>query len=205
MNPRNSKFPKWTAFPKDLTTQISQVFEQNFEKQLGTHTKVHVLGKIFTKELCLRVGLHKKGDLKHHNFEVSIDHNGDHEVVVRKIHMCVDTLAGLVQDFFDNEEEHELPYTWTEQSFQTKDEKGKTITQKIFVQFNRENPDLEAEANRLLGEDFDAALLNDDGEMASEIEGEGDWIETASNEFANSPSMMGGKSGRKKKKKEDMH
>lgn len=195
LNPRNTKLPKWTAFPKELTDQIRHVFEQNFEKQLGSHTKVHVLGKIFSKELCLRVGLHKKGDLKHQNFEVSVDHNGDHDVVVKKIHICVDAIAGLVQDFYDNEEDHELPYVWTEHPFQTTDEDGTKTSQKIYVQFSRENPDLEAEADRLLGLDQERSLVNED-DMANEIEGEGDWIEGVE------PTMMGRKG---KRKKEDMH
>lgn len=187
MNPRRQTKQKWTPFPPELTDQIRQVFQQNYAPQLGTTTTVHVLGKIFTKELCLRIGLHKKGELKHQNFEVSVDHTGDHENVVSQIHVCVDALAGLVQDYYDNEEDIELPYTWTEFPFNH---------QKIYVQFSRENPDLEAQANALLGENADEGLVNEfEGE--SEIEGEGELSE----DLAKDPTMFGGK----KKKKEDLH
>lgn len=191
MNPRRHSKQKWTAFPTELTEQIRQVFQQNFAAQLGKNIKVHVLGKIFTQELCLRVGLHKKGDLKHQNFEVSVDHLGDQENVVSQIHICVDALAGLVQEYFDNDEEVELPYTWSELPF------GK---QKIYVQFSRENPDLEAQANALLGEGHGDSLVNE-YEGAPDVEGEGELTNEIAEEISNEPSMFSGK----KKKKEDLH
>lgn len=187
MNPRRQTKQKWTPFPSELSDQIRQVFQQNFATQLGKTTTVNVLGKIFTQELCLRIGLHKKGELKHQNFEVSVDHNGDHENVVSQIHVCVDALAGLVQEYYDNEEDIELPYTWSEMPFNN---------QKIYIQFSRENPDLEAQANALLGEDGGEGLVNE-FEGQTEIEGEGDLSE----ELAKDPTMFGGK----KKKKEDLH
>lgn len=192
MNPRRQTKQKWTPFPTELSEQIRQIFKQNFGTQLSNTTKVNILGKIFTQELCLRVGLHKKGELKHQNFEVSVDHNGHHENVVSQIHVCVDALAGLVQEFFDNEEGAELPYTWTEFPFKK---------QIIYVQMSRENPDLEAQANALLGESNDGGLVNE-YEGATEIEGEGEISKELAEELSKDPTMF---SGRKKKKKEDLH
>jgi hypothetical protein len=192
VNPRGKRKQKWTPLPTELTTQIRKVFEQNFKEQLGKNTSVLVFGKIFTQELCLRIGLHKKGELKHMNFEVSVDHNGEHEKVISQIHVCVDALAGLVQDYFENDEDLDLPYTWEEMPFGN---------QKIYIQFSRENPDLEAQADALLGEAGEVGLVNE-FDSPSDLDGEGELTDALAEEISNEPSMF---SGSKKKKKDDLH
>lgn len=195
MNPRRQTKQKWTPFPAELTEQIRQVFKQNFATQLGKTTKVNVLGKIFTQEICLRVGLNKKGELKHQNFEVSVDHTGEQDNVVSRIHVCVDALAGLVQEFYDNDEDIELPYTWAELPMSKN---------KVFVQYSSENPDLEAQASALLGEKKGDALVNE-YEGAPDVEGEGELTDEIAEEISNAPTIFSGKGSTKKKKKEDLH
>ncbi len=204
MNPRRQTKQKWTPFPAELTEQIRQVFQQNFATQLGKTTKVNVLGKIFTQEICLRVGLNKKGELKNQNFEVSVDHSGEQDNVVSQIHICVDALAGLVQEYYDNDEDIELPYTWAELPMSN---------HKVFVQYTSENPDLEAQANTLLGEQKGDALLNE-YEGVPDVEGEGELTDEIAEEISSGPTIFSGKgSGQatgkttngKKKKKEDLH
>lgn len=73
MNPRYKISQKWTAFPQEFSEQIRSVFVQNFEKQLGKTMSLSVDGRIYQKEITLRIGLHSKGELKHFNFEASVD------------------------------------------------------------------------------------------------------------------------------------
>lgn len=142
MNPRTKTESKWTELPPDLKKQISTIFQQNFEKQIGATGEIRTDGRIYPKEIVLSVGIHKKGELRFHNFEVSIDHKNDKEKIVELIYLSVDAIASLMTEYFENDEDIELPYTWMQYPFQD---------QKVWLQFSTVNPDLEAEANKLLG------------------------------------------------------
>lgn len=196
MNPRYKISQKWTAFPQEFSEQIRSVFVQNFEKQLGKTMSLSVDGRIYQKEITLRIGLHSKGELKHFNFEASVDlppnPAKDENKVFETISIAVDALASLVAEYFENNQDLELPYTWTETNFDGK---------KVWIQHSTENPDLEAEANKLLGlADDEGVLKNADDEKSSDIL---DATEEEFDEFAEGlgqePQMF------KKKKKDDLH
>ena len=196
MNPRYKISQKWTAFPPEFSEQIRSVFVQNFEKQLGKTMSLSVDGRIYQKEITLRIGLHSKGELKHFNFEASVDlppnPANDENKIFETISVAVDALASLVAEYFENDQDIELPYTWTESTFEGK---------KVWVQHSTENPDLEAEANKLLGlADDDGVLKNADDEKSEDVL---DATEEEFDEFAenlsNEPQMF------KKKKKDDLH
>ncbi|WP_409477226.1 hypothetical protein [Pseudobdellovibrio sp. HCB154] len=196
MNPRYKVSQKWTAFPPEFSEQIRSVFVQNFEKQLGKTMSLSVDGRIYQKEITLRIGLHSKGELKHFNFEASVDlppnPANDENKIFETISVAVDALASLVAEYFENDQDIELPYTWTESTFEGK---------KVWVQHSTENPDLEAEANKLLGlADDDGVLKNADDEKSEDVL---DATEEEFDEFAENlssePQMF------KKKKKDDLH
>lgn len=196
MNPRYKVSQKWTAFPPEFSEQIRSVFVQNFEKQLGKTMSLSVDGRIYQKEITLRIGLHSKGELKHFNFEASVDlppnPANDENKIFETISVAVDALASLVAEYFENDQDIELPYTWTESTFEGK---------KVWVQHSTENPDLEAEANKLLGlADDDGVLKNADDEKSDDVL---DATEEEFDEFAENlssePQMF------KKKKKDDLH
>jgi hypothetical protein len=196
MKPRYKISQKWTAFPAEFAEQIRSVFVQNFEKQLGKTMSLSVDGRIFQKEITLRIGLHSKGDLKHFNFEASIDlppnPAKDENKIFETISVAVDALAGLVADYFENDQDIEVPYVWTE---------SKVDGKSVWIQHSTENPDLEAEANKLLGlEDDDGVLKDADDEKSDDIL---DATEEEFDEFAENlssePQMF------KKKKKDDLH
>lgn len=196
MKPRYKISQKWTAFPAEFAEQIRLVFVQNFEKQLGKTMSLSVAGRIYQKEITLRIGLHSKGDLKHFNFEASIDlppnPAKDENKIFETISIAVDALAGLVADYFENDQDIEVPYVWTE---------TKVDDKSVWIQHSTENPDLEAEANRLLGlEDDDGIVKEADDEKSSDIL---DATEEEFDEFAENlssePQMF------KKKKKDDLH
>ncbi|MCM2353483.1 MAG: hypothetical protein NDI63_07670 [Pseudobdellovibrio sp.] len=196
MNPRYKVSQKWTAFPPEFSEQIRSVFVQNFEKQLGKTMSLSVDGRIYQKEITLRIGLHSKGELKHFNFEASVDlppnPANDENKIFETISVAVDALASLVAEYFENDQDIELPYTWTESTFEGK---------KVWVQHSTENPDLEAEANKLLGlADDDGVLKNAEDEKSEDVL---DATEEEFDEFAENlssePQMF------KKKKKDDLH
>ena len=196
MNPRYKISQKWTAFPPEFSEQIRSVFVQNFEKQLGKTMSLSVDGRIYQKEITLRIGLHSKGELKHFNFEASVDlppnPSKDENKVFETISVAVDALASLVAEYFENDQDIELPYTWTESTFEGK---------KVWVQHSTENPDLEAEADKLLGlADEEGVLKNADDEKSDDVL---DATEEEFDEFAENlssePQMF------KKKKKDDLH
>ncbi len=197
MNPRTKTSQKWTDLPQELKTQISSIFKQNFAEQLGETTEVRTEGRVYTSEILLRVGIHRQGELKFSNFEVSIDHKNDPEKVVELIYIAVDAIASLMTEYFENDEEIELPYTWMEYPFNG---------QKVWLQFSTNNPDLEAEADRLLGLADDSLLKNAESDRSEDAldasEDEFDELVKKLDEEKVTPTIF---SNTSKKKKEDMH
>lgn len=198
MNPRYKTSKKWTELPADLKKQISAIFEQNFKQEIGPHADIRTEGRIYPLEILLSVGIHRQGELRFHNFQVSIDHKNEPEKVVELIYLAVESIASLMTDYFENNEEIELPYTWMEYPFNN---------QKVWLQFSTDNPDLEAEANRLLGEADDSLLKNAEDEPSTDAldaseEDFDELVKVLDDEKLTGPTMFGGKA---KKKKDDLH
>ena len=181
MNPRKKESKKWSAIPAEFSDQIKTVFEQNFQNFLKD-LSIKVQGRIYPTEIVLRVGLHKKGELRHRNFEVSLDHSSVQQNTIQKIHLAVDAIGSLMVEYFEADEAVDLPYVWREVPFEK---------EAVYFQFTTENPDLEEEANKLLGVES-KHLINED-ESDDEIESELDL--TTPQIFKSNP----------KKKKGDLH
>lgn len=195
MIPRKKQSKKWTAIPSELLNQIKTVFEENFQAQL-TNKSIKVMGRIYPTEILMRVGINNKGELRYNNFEVSLDHSQARQDTISQIHIAVDALGSLLFDYFEKGEEHEVPYTWQEQPFEN---------QTIWLQYSSENPDLEAEANKLLGIDEDT-LLHDEPELDLEGVEDEEVVETADEEEVTEDDVdLKNPQIFKKKKKEDMH
>lgn len=151
MNPRKKESKKWSTIPKEFSNQIQAVFEQNFSNFLSEKI-IRVQGRIYPSEILLRVGLHKKGELRYNNFEVSLDHSSIEQNTIQKIHLAVDAIGSLMIEYFEADETVDLPYLWREVPFEK---------EKVWFQFTTENPDLEQEANKLLGIE-NKSLINED-------------------------------------------
>lgn len=219
MKPRLKTSKKWTAFPKEYADQIKAVFLENFTQELADK-ELKVEGRIYPSEITLRIGFIEKGRLAGANFEVSSEYNSDGNQAVEKIHVCVDAAAAMMTEYFETQGDVDFPYLWKEVAFGA---------HKVFVQYSTENPDLEAEANRLLGATEDSMMVEDDendmdalahAEIDEEIspardeedyqsEGSDDEIDSETelnedndDEIDNQPRMFG---KAKKIKKEDMH
>lgn len=145
LKPRLSTSKKWTQFPKEFSSQIEDVFKENFGDHLSK-TKLFVEGRIYQEEILLRVGFLKEGRLAQANFEASMQYSPKEQDAVERIHNCIDAVASMIMEYFENEDEADFPRYWKEFPFQGK---------KIFLQFTTDNTELEAQADALLGENAD--------------------------------------------------
>ena len=196
MKPRKKESKKWSQIPPELSKQIKDVFEENFKAQL-TGKVLKIDGRIYPSEIVMRLGINNKGELRYQNFEVSVDHSQAKQNTISQIHLAVDVIASLLFDFFENDEHHEIPLVWAEYPFEK---------EKIWLQYNSENPDIEAEADKLLGlEPNDESLLK---ETEEDMEAYGllddEEIDTSKPKIFRVPTDNEHDT-KKKKKKEDMH
>jgi hypothetical protein len=154
MKPRLSSSKKWTAFPKEFTDQIKEVFKQNFN-DLVTTGEFIVDGRIYPEEILLRVGYLPSGKIRQANFEVSYTHAK--QDALEKIHLCVDAAASMLLEYIEKDGEVDFPIYWKECPFQD---------HKVFLQYSTVNTDLESQANKLLSE-VDASLVQEDADDLS--------------------------------------
>ena len=64
------------------------VFDENFKTQLAGKT-LKVEGRIYPAEVLMRVGINQKGELRFHNFEVSVEHDAKKQNTVLGILMVM--------------------------------------------------------------------------------------------------------------------
>lgn len=197
MNPRKKESKKWSALPPELSKQIQTVFTENFASQLEGKS-LRVEGRIYPTEILMRIGINAKGELRFLNFEVSIDHSKEKQNTIQQIHVAVDAIASLMLEYFDNGEEHEMPYAWQEYPFEK---------QTIWLQFSSENKDLEVEADKLLGlnEDDESILHETDEDMEAYGLLDDEEVDTTRPKIFRVPTDNEHDTLKKKKKKEDMH
>lgn len=175
MQPRLKSSKKWTNLPPDVATQIQNVFEKNFQKELGK-ARLVVEGRLYPQEILLRVGYAEPGRLVQNNFEISMDYvPEDENAALNTIHLCVDVAASLLTEHFDAEAQEEgaleIPAIWTKFPFEETE---------VWIQYTTENSTLEKQANEILGE-WDDSLVHleedeedefDDSETGSDTETE---------------------------------
>ena len=142
MEPRLKTSKKWTPLPQELVSQIRSVFKQNFKDQVGM-AEIEAVGKIFPGEILVRVGIRPPESLRQFNFDVSIAYKAPKDNVLKLLHLAVDAEASLFEQYFAAENDHDFPRIWEEVQFEGRP---------IYIQYNTVNSQLEAEANRLLGE-----------------------------------------------------
>ncbi|MGE4130005.1 MAG: hypothetical protein AB7F86_00115 [Bdellovibrionales bacterium] len=165
MQPRLTNSRKWTAIPRELVTQIQQLFKQNFQAQLGD-SKVYVDGRIYPSEILMKVGYQPPGQkLKQCHWMISITYTTKKDNVMKLLSLSIDVAASLFEQLFEGED-HDFPRVWQEVDFE-----GRSL----YVQYSTENEELESEADRLLGESEDEGLAQ--GDWESEETAEADEID----------------------------
>lgn len=196
MNPRKKDSKKWSPIPDELAKQIKTVFKESFSAHLEGKT-LKVEGRIYANEVLMRIGINSKGELRFQNFEVSIDHSAEKQNTVQQITLAVDAIASLMVDYFEKEEEHEMPFIWTEYPFEN---------QKLWLQYSSTNSELEKEANKILGIESENSLLTETlDELAALDIPDDEEIDTSKPKIFRVPTDNPNDTLRKKKKKEDMH
>lgn len=141
MQPRLSSSLKWTALPEELVNQLRSVFSTSFKEHLGT-SSIAVQGRIYPREILMRVSLIPQQGLKQSGFNVSIDYQREKDNVMKLVHLAVDAFGSLFEQFFAAENDQEFPRLWQPVDFEGR---------QIYILYTTENTQLEAEANRLLG------------------------------------------------------
>jgi hypothetical protein len=117
MQPRRSDSKKWTSLPGEYLENLQTTLKSTYEKELAD-TEVITEGRVFDKEILLRIGLLPKGRLKQNNFEISFDLPEAKDQVLNKLNNAIDFLGSLINEFidkdgFDNfEHEESLPVIW---------------------------------------------------------------------------------------------
>src|SRR4051812_31160682 len=116
MEPRLSTSRKWSPLPPELITQIKGIFKTNFKAQIGRGT-IDVNGRIFPSEILISVGYREGKDLKQSNFVISIEYQRNKDNVVKLLHMAVDALASIYEQFFAAEDDDDFPRVWERVDF----------------------------------------------------------------------------------------
>lgn len=158
MNARRQTSKKWTAFPAEYVSQISNVFKEAFERDLQG-SKLVIEGRIFSEEICLRVGFREAQGLRQNNFEISTDFDPAKENAIEKIYNCIDGAAALLSSYFEGQPTENLPVDWKPFKFDQKT---------LYFQFSTINTDLEAQADRLLGLNDQTHLFNENKDEDSD-------------------------------------
>ncbi len=152
---KKSKGPRTsTNLPKEFLDNVRQVFTKGFKKQLKERP-LYVEGRIYPDEILLSIGYKDSAkSLKQTNFEASMD-NVNNKDIIKKLEACVDAISSMMMQWFEANEDLDLPRQWT--AFQLD---GQTV----HLQYSGRNTELEAEANKLLGQKTDDELLIDEAE-----------------------------------------
>lgn len=154
MNPRLATSVEWTSLPSEFLDKVVEVFSQTYKKQLAAQkAEFRAEGRIYTGEIVLRIGIHRKGELAQFNFEISLDFDPNTQKAQERVGTAVDA-AGAWFDAYFADEGQEFPTEWYEFEF------GEDT---IFVQQTNNNSELEAEADRLLG--LSQSLYNEDNSL----------------------------------------
>lgn len=140
MQPRLKSSQKWTELPSEYIHQIRKAFMEHFGDQIAAG-KLIIEGRVYPHEILLRVGYLETGRITQTNFEVSMDYKPEN--AVERIHNCIDAAASMMLEYFEADGEVDFPYTWKPYPFQD---------QTIYLQFSTENSELEAAADRILGD-----------------------------------------------------
>ena len=159
MEARLKTSKKWTALPKEFLAQVRNAFKSTFKDQLSG-AKIEADGRIYPEELLISVGF-KSGDaLKQSNFMVSIPYRKGKDDVLKLLNLGMDAVGALFEQLFSAEDDHDFPRLWQEVDFEGR---------QIYVQYTTNNSELDAAADKLLGESEDEGLTG--GEWEDEEDG----------------------------------
>jgi hypothetical protein len=156
MQPRRSDSKKWTALPKDYLESVHTTITTQYKKDLK-EVEVVVEGRVYDREVLVRIGFLPSRRLKQHNFELAFDVPEAKDQVLIKLNTSLDFLGSVFTEFFakegfeNSEYEESLPILWKPVSF------SKDL---LHFQYSTVNSRLESMADEWLSKQ-DAALVNE--------------------------------------------
>ena len=153
MKPRLTTSRKWTSLPKEYLQQIKEVFTEKFQESLQGG-EIITEGRIYPKELLLRIGYIEPCSLKQINFEISIEYDKNKQNMIQLIYTAIDCIGSMMNEHFSSKETDFLL------SWQPFDFEG----QKIFLQHSTINTKLETRANELLSKTHSHDLVQGNNE-----------------------------------------
>ncbi len=152
MRPRLQNSKQWTPFPPEYLDNIQEVLNENFEDEL-VEAEFRVEGRIYPNEILMRVGFCRSGELRQMNLEASITFDPAKQPAKDVIGLGLDALGAIFTDYFEEDEDLDLPIHWKGIEFEGEE---------IFIQYSTVNTQLEEEANRLLGSSVDSLVKDEE-------------------------------------------
>lgn len=145
MDPRLKSSTQWSPFPEELCQQAVSALNERFSEDYDLEDAEFVVdGHIYQEEIIGRYGLRLKGQLKQHNFEVSVEYDSEKEKALELIHQSMYVVEHLWTELLEDDlEDGDLSKKW-----QSMPHKKKTF----FYRYSTVNTQLEEEADRLLQE-----------------------------------------------------
>ena len=140
MEPRLKNSVKKTDLPIDYIKMVKDVIEKNFKKHLKDKTVV-VEGAIYTEEVLVRIGFRAKKGVKQMNFEASVMYSVKTKNIMDQIYLALDGLGAMIDQYFQANEDIELPTLWTEFILDQRP---------VYLQTSTQNSRLEEEADKIL-------------------------------------------------------
>lgn len=156
MQPRRSDSKKWTKLPKEYLENVHSTIATQYENDLK-NVEIVVEGRVYDREVLVRIGFLPQGRLKQHNFELAFDVPEAKDQVLNKLNTSLDFLGSIFTEFFtkngfeESEYEETLPILWKPVSF------GKDV---LHFQYSTVNSKLESLADEWLSKQNDA-MVND--------------------------------------------
>ncbi len=143
---------KFENLPEDFVKLVEKSVAENYTDLLQKQT-VHADGRIYPNEVILRVGFRNQDGIRQWNFLASTDHDPKEKNALDQLYLCLDALQSMFEEALQSEFEIDFPMDWKEFSW----ESGS-----IFLKHDTVNTKLEAEADALLGEDFQQTKLSEE-------------------------------------------
>lgn len=169
MDRRKDTLFKGVRLPKDYLKLVEEVFKKNFAKELlsDKSAKEYFLayGELYPDELLLAVSLKHPGNLRMTTCYGSVDYPptklrteagaqapSSSEAVTISMNQCVDAIASFFNTFFS--EGRPVDYDMEYRQGWTPVELEKNT--RVYLRINRDNPELEEQADELLAKDAEA-------------------------------------------------
>ena len=145
MEPRLKSSTKWSPYPEELCEQAIAVLSERFMEEYDLEKAEFVVeGRIYKSEILGRFGLKKEGQLKQHNFEISLEYNNEKDKALELIQGSMDIVEHLWTELLEDDlEDYELSKEWQTMPYEKK---------MYFYKYSTINTGLEEEADRLLAE-----------------------------------------------------